>query len=105
MSYVFHVKFSGLDAAKESTENFSFKSCSEVTAAIETGIGTPASHIILTVPDTALIDLATSQAPECSVAPSSDSFWDNFQPHHAVTVRKIYREIYRHLEALVPQAQ
>ena len=89
----FHVKCSGLAAAKEWTENFSCKSCSEVTAATETAIATPARHNDLTVPDTALIDTATSQAPESSVAAPSNSFWDNFQPHHAVTVREIYREV------------
>ena len=47
----------------------------------------------MTVPDTALIDPATSQAPERSIAAPSDKFWDNFQPHHAVTVREICREV------------
>ena len=86
----FHVKWSGLAAAKEWTENFSCKSCSEVT---ETAIATPAPHNDLTVPDTAPIDPATSHARELSVAAPSDNFWDNFQTHHAVTVRELYREI------------
>ena len=43
--------------------------------------------------DTALIDSATFHAPESSVAAPSDNFWDNFQPHHAVTVREIHREV------------
>ena len=87
------MKCSALAAAKDWTENFSCKSCSEVTAATETAIATPAPHNVLTVPDTALIDPATSHAPERSVAASSYSFWDNFQPHHTVTVREIYREV------------
>ena len=89
----FHEKCSGLAAAKEWTENFSCKKCSEVIAATETAIATPAPHNDLTVPDTAFIDPATSHAPERSVAAPSDNFWDNFQPHHAVTVREIYREV------------
>ena len=90
----FDVKCSGgLAAAKEWTENFSCKSCSEVTAATETAIATPAPHNDLTVPDTAPIDPATSHAPERSVAAPLYIFWDNFQPHHAVTVREIYREV------------
>ena len=48
----------------------------------------------MTVPDAELIDPATSHAPGHSVAAPSDIFWDNFQPHHAVTVREIYREIF-----------
>ena len=47
----------------------------------------------MTVPDTALIDPATTHAPERSVAAASNNFWDHFQPHHAVTVREIYREV------------
>ena len=70
----------------------SCKSCSEVTAATETIIATPAPHNDLTVPDTALIDPATSHAPERSVAAPSINCWDNFQPHHSVTVREIYCE-------------
>ena len=89
----FHVKCSGLAAAKEGTENFSCKSCSEVTAATETAIATPAPHNDLTVPDTALMYPATSHAPERSVAAPSKNFRVNFQPHHAVTVREIYREV------------
>ena len=88
-----HVKCSGLAAAKDWTENFSCKNCSEITAATETAIATPAPHNALTVPDTALIDPATSHAPERSVAAASNNFWDHFQPHHAVTVRQIYREV------------
>ena len=87
------MKCSGLAAAKNWTKNFSCRSCSEVTALTETAIATPASHNVLTVPDTALIDRATSHAPDRSVAAPSDSFWDNFQPHHAVTVREIYRAV------------
>ena len=30
---------------------------------------------------------------ERSVAAPSDNFWEKFQPHHAVTVREIYREV------------
>ena len=89
----FHMKCSGLAAAKEWTKNFSCKSCSKVTAATETATATPAPHNDLTVPDTALIDPATSHAPERSVAAPSDNFWDNFRPHHAVAVREIYREV------------
>ena len=89
----FHVKCSGLAAAKEWTENFSCKSCSEVIAATETAIATPAPHNDLTVSDTALIDPATSHAPKLSVAASSDNFWDKFQPHHAQKLQEIYREV------------
>ena len=87
----FHVKSSGLAAAKDWTGNFSCKSCSEVTAATETAIAAPALHNALTVPDTALIDPATSHATDRSVAAPSDNFWDNFQAHHAATVRNVYR--------------
>ena len=45
------------------------------TAATETAIATPAPHTGLTVPDTALIDPATSHAPESSVAAPSDNFF------------------------------
>ena len=76
------MKCSGLAAAKEWTDNLSCKSCSEVTAAND-----------LTVPDTVLIDPATSHSPERSVAAPTDNFLDNLQPHHAVTVREIYREV------------
>ena len=58
-----HVKCSGLAAAKDWTENFSCKSCSEFTSATKTAIGTLAPHNALTVSDTALIDPATSHAP------------------------------------------
>ena len=88
----FHVKCSGLAEAKEWNENFSCKSCSDVTAATETAIATPVPHNDLTVPDTVLIDPATSHAFERSVAPS-DNFWDNFKPRHAKTVSKIDREV------------
>ena len=89
----FPVKCSGLAAAKEWTENFSCKSCSEVTAATEPAIATPAPHNDLTVPDTALIDPANLHAPESSVATPSDYFGHILQSHHAVTVREIYREV------------
>ena len=87
------MKFSGLAAANNWTENFSCRSCSEVTAATETPTATPAPHNALTVSDTALIDPATSHAPERSVAAPSEIFWDNFQPQHAVTVPELYREV------------
>ena len=75
------------------TENFSCKRCSEVTAATKTAIAKVASHNDLTVPETALLDPATLHALDCSVAAASDNVRDNFQPHQAVTVRFIYREV------------
>ena len=84
------MKCCGLAAAKDWTKNFSCKSCSELTAATETAIAAPATHKALTVTDTALIDPAKSHPHERSVAAPSDNFWDNFQPHHAVTERQIY---------------
>ena len=89
----FHVKCSSLAAAKEWPKNVSCKNCSEFTAATETAIATPALHNDWTVPDTALIEPATSHAPERTVAAPSDNFWDNFQPDRAVTVRELYREV------------
>ena len=89
----FPVKCSGLAAAKEWTENFSCKSCSEVTAATEPAIATPAPHNDLIVPDTALIDPANFHAPKNSVATPSDNFGHILQSHHKVTVREIYREV------------
>ena len=89
----FHVKCSGLAAAKEWPKNVSCKNFSEFTAATETSIATPAPHNDWTVPDTVLIDPATLHAPERTVAAPSDNFWDNFQPDHTVTVREIYREV------------
>ena len=88
-----HMCYNFFATAKDWTKNFSSKSCSEITAANETANATPAPHNDLTVPDTALINLATSHAPEHSVAESRDNFWDNFQRHHAVTAREIYRKI------------
>ena len=70
----FHVKCSGLATAKHWTENFSRKSCSEVTAATKTATATPATHNVLTVSDTAPTDPAISHAPERSFAAPSDIF-------------------------------
>ena len=81
----------------------SCKSCSEVTAATETAIATPAPHNVLTVPDTPLIDLATSHAHENAVA-TSDNFWNNFlalsRGNSALNISRC-----RHIEALVLHAQ
>ena len=88
-----HVKCSGLAAAKDWNENFSCKNCSEITAATETAIATPAPHNASTVPDTALIGPATSHPPNVPSPQHRIILWDHFQPHHAVTVREIYREV------------
>ena len=87
----FHVKCSGLAVAKGWIKNLPPKQL--VTAATETAIATPALDNAVTVPDTALIDLATAHAPGRSVAALSDKFWANFQLHYAVTVRKIYHKV------------
>ena len=87
------MKCSGLAATKDLTKAFSCISYSDLSAATETEIAAPAPHNALTAPDTELIDLATLHAPKRSVAAPSDNFWGNFQPHHAVTLRKIYRKV------------
>ena len=89
----FYVKCSVIAAAKSWTEIVSCKNCSEVTAATKKAIAPPAPRNALNIPDTALIDPASSHAPERYVASPSVNFLDNFQPHHAITVRKKYREV------------
>ena len=87
------MKCSSLATTKDWTENFSCKSCFGVCAATKKAIATPEPQNALTVPDTALIEHATSHAPERFAAAQSDKFPDNFLSHHAVTMRKTLREV------------